>query len=284
MAGARLVTYIDFHTHIGPLWYGREPYTPAGMLQWMDDHDVERAVVLPLESPESSSFYILTETVLSICAEHPDRLIPFCVCDARMSVLKPDQDFHDMISRWVDRGARGFGEIKIGLPIDHPLLQRLYGVCDALRLPVLFHIDGQRCLDDVKLSGLEAMLKAFPNAKFIGHAPGFWNAISGDFDPKDATGYPKGPVTPGGAVERLLTDYPNCYADLSAGSGHNAITRDPEFGRGFLQRCHTKLLFATDILMQGQETPQFEMMADMNLPADVHAAIAQGNARRMLGL
>lgn len=278
------MAYIDTHIHIGPLWYGREPYTPDEMLHWMDEHDVEQAVVLPLESPESCSFYILTETVLSICADHPDRLIPFCVCDARMSCPKPDEDFRDMIHGWVERGAKGFGEIKIGLPIDDPLLQRLYSICDELALPVLFHSDGQRCMDDEQLSGLEAMLQAYPNAKFIGHAPGFWNAISGDYNLRDATAYAKGPVTPGGAVERLLTGYANCYADLSAGSGHNAITRDPEFGRGFLQRCQDKLLFATDILMHGQETPQFDMMAEMDLPSAAHEAIARGNARRLLGL
>ncbi|NUQ00511.1 MAG: amidohydrolase family protein [Armatimonadetes bacterium] len=278
------MSYIDFHTHIGPLWYGREPYTPDEMLGWMDEREVERIVVLPLESPESSSYYILTETVLSICAQHPDRFVPFCVIDARMSVPDPDKTFAAMIERFVERGAKGFGEVKVGLPVDDPQLQRLYAVCDELRLPVLLHLDGIRCTDDTRLTGLEAMLQAYPNATFIGHAPGFWSAISGDMSDAERNGYPSGKVAPGGAVERLLTHYPNLYGDLSAGSGHNAIMRDREFGRGFLERCANKLLFATDILMKGQETPQFAMMEEMALPAAAHEAIAAGNARRLLGL
>ena len=31
----------------------------------------------------------------------------------------------------------------------------------------------------------------------------------------------------------LLRKYPNLYGDLSAGSGYNAITRDPAFGDAF---------------------------------------------------
>lgn len=278
------MSYIDAHTHIGPLWFGREPLTPAEMLTWMDDHDVEKIVVLPLESPESSSYYILTNTVLDLCAAHPDRLLPFCVIDARMTIPDPDNGMRAMVEDYLGRGAKGFGEVKIGLPIDDPRMQRLWQICHDLELPVLLHIDGLRCMDDTSLSGLEAMCRQFPKAKFIGHAPGFWSAISGDFADSEKTGYPDGPVTEGGAVERLLTEYPNLYADLSAGSGHNAITRDWEFGRGFLQRCHHKLLFATDYLMKGQETPQFEMMEKMALPPEIHEAIAHRNARELLGL
>ncbi len=36
--------------------------------------------------------------------------------------------------------------------------------------------------------------------------------------------YPKGPVTPGGLTDRYLSDYPNLYGDLSAGSGRTPST------------------------------------------------------------
>ena len=58
--------------------------------------------------------------------------------------------------------------------------------------------------------------------------------------------YPKGPVKPGGLTDKLLGDYANLYADLSAGSGLNAITRDPEFYRGFIARHSAKLLWGSD--------------------------------------
>ena len=53
-------------------------------------------------------------------------------------------------------------------------------------------------------------------------------------------------MTPGGITARLLADYPNRYADLSAGSGLNALLRDEEHARGFLDRHQDKLLFGSD--------------------------------------
>src|SRR5690242_6008986 len=58
--------------------------------------------------------------------------------------------------------------------------------------------------------------------------------------------YPKGPVTPGGITDRLLSDYPNVYADLSAGSGLNALLRDEDHARAFLGRHQDKLMFGSD--------------------------------------
>ena len=50
----RASKYIDMHTHIGTTWNGNKELTPKGLLEWMDDHDVEKSVLLPLTSPESS--------------------------------------------------------------------------------------------------------------------------------------------------------------------------------------------------------------------------------------
>ena len=68
---------------------------------------------------------------------------------------------------------------------------------------------------------------------FIGHAQTWWANI--DKNNADQTVlYPKGPVTPGGLTDRYLSDYPNMFGDLSAGSGLNALTRDEGFARDFL--------------------------------------------------
>ncbi len=48
--------------------------------------------------------------------------------------------------------------------------------------------------------------------------------------------YPKTRVTPGGITDRLLSDYPNVYGDMSAGSGLNAMLRDEDHAREFLKR------------------------------------------------
>jgi predicted TIM-barrel fold metal-dependent hydrolase len=43
-----------------------------------------------------------------------------------------------------------------------------------------------------------------------------------------------------------LSDYANMFGDLSAGSGLNALTRDEEFTRGFLERHQDKLVYGSD--------------------------------------
>jgi len=79
---------------------------------------------------------------------------------------------------------------------------------------------------------------------FIGHAQTWWSNIDKACDQK--TMYPKGEVTPGGITDRLLSDYPNMYGDLSAGSGLNSMLRDEAHARDFLKRHQDKLLFGSD--------------------------------------
>lgn len=43
-----------------------------------------------------------------------------------------------------------------------------------------------------------------------------------------------------------MSDYANLYGDLSAGSGANALTRDPDFAQDFLERHYKKLLWGSD--------------------------------------
>lgn len=162
-------------------------------------------------------------------------------------------------------------------------MKALYEVCEDLRLPILFHMDGQRGTDVPGLPGLESVLKSFRTVPFIGHGPGFWASISGDATARDLAGYPRGPVKPGGALDRLFDRYPNLWGDLSAGSGAGALSRDREFGRRFLSRRADRLLFGTDYLRPGQAVPQFELLASFDLPLDARVKIERGNAMQLLG-
>jgi predicted TIM-barrel fold metal-dependent hydrolase len=237
---------------------------------------------LPLVSPESSSYLNLTERALEAAHAHPDRLIPFCCIDPRTSYGGGRAGLRTMLKAYVDLGAKGFGEHKAGLPIDDRRMMALYEVCDDLNLPVLFHCDDQRGTDAPGLPGTERVLTAFPKVNFIGHGPGFWASISGDATAKDLGGYPKGPVAPGGVLDRLFDAHKNLWGDLSAGSGANAVGRDRDFGRSFLLRRADRLLFGTDYLKPGQPVPQFELLAGFNLPEEVEAKIYRENAVRLL--
>ena len=288
--------YIDIHTHLGAFRVG-QMVTVKGLLTWMDEHDVERAVIQPLVSPESAPVMQPMQTsdaALDAAQAHPDRLIAFCCLDPRASTTGTPRHGHvagikgltDILKRYKDAGARGLGEHKVGLPFDHPQMMQLYEACDVLELPILFHLDDLRGIDTVGLPRLENVLKAFPKLPLIGHACGFWSSISGDATPEDFGRYPKvpRPITPGGALDRLLDVCPNLYCDLSEPGGAIALTRDPAFAREFVLRRADRLIFGSDYLAPGQEIPQFEILAAMNLPEDVEYKIHRGNALRVLKL
>jgi len=277
--------YVDVHTHLGQTWNSTEPLTAEELLRWMDAHGVEQAVVLPLVSPEASSYPITTDFVLAQTAPHRDRLVPFCSIDPRTSFGGGQQGLVDMLRRYVDAGARGFGEHKPGIDIDDPRNLRLYAACNELKLPLLFHIDNERNMDTPGLPGLARALKEAPDCTFIGHGPGWWASISADAQQADLGGYPKGPVAEGGAIDKLMDEFPNLRGDLSAGSGAGAISRDLEFGRKFLIRRADRLMFGTDFLAPGQAVPQFELFEEtIELPAEVANKIFRENARKVLGL
>lgn len=274
--------FVDVHTHIGRVWALNKELTVDGLLSWMDEHEVAQAVVLPLVSPESSSYPIASEYVLTHTAGHRDRLIPFCSIDPRTS-YGGKQGIKAMLARYLDAGVKGFGEHKPGIAINHPLNMALYEAISEAKLPILFHVDNERNMDAPGLPGLEAVLKAFPRTVFIGHAPGWWASISGDATQADLGGYPKTKVIAGGAIDRLMEAYPNLYGDLSAGSGANALSRDLDFARQFLVRRSDRILFGTDYLQPGQPVPQFELFnKTLDLPEAVRSSIYRDNARRIL--
>lgn len=277
--------YIDVHTHIGTYTHGNKELTVKGLLDWMDKHDVAKAVVLPLVSPESTTYLQLPDTAIKAAKDHPDRLIAFCSIDPRSIIRGGVKGLVDILKQYVDRGAKGFGEHKVGLNFDDPLMMQVYEACQTVGIPLLFHLDTVRGLDEPGLPRLEHALATFPELDFIGHGPGWWASISGDVKTKkDLGGYPKTPVKPGGAIDRLMDKYENIYGDLSAGSGANAISRDKDFGRQFLIRRSDRLMFGTDYLQPGQPVPQFDLFASHDLPKETTAKIFRKNAERVLEL
>ena len=276
--------YVDMHTHLGQTWNSTEVLTAGELLKWMDNNQIAQAVVLPLVSPESSSYLLTTDFVLEQTRPHRDRLIPFCSIDPRTSYRGGLRGLVDMLKKYVDQGAKGFGEHKPGVKIDDPRNMTIYAACGELNLPVLFHLDAERNMDLPGLPGLEKALKENPQTRFIGHGPGWWASISGNLQPADLDRYPDGPVAPGGAIDTLMDKYPNLYGDLSAGSGAGAISRDPTFGREFLIRRADRVMFGTDFLSPGQEVPQLTLFRTLDLPAEVQAKVFRDNARKLLGL
>lgn len=85
-------------------------------------------------------------------------------------------------------------------------------------------------------------------------------------------------TTPGGLLPQLLAKYDNLWADISAGSGLTAITRDPDFGRQFLLDFSHKVMYGTDY----HDRRLLDALEGYELPQDVMARILDGNSRGLM--
>jgi predicted TIM-barrel fold metal-dependent hydrolase len=156
----------------------------------------------------------------------------------------PDlEDAAQEIERYLKRGAIVIAEQKFGVECDSAEMQKIYALAGAYDVPVLMH--WQFKMYNYGFERFHTMLEKFPRVKFLGHAQTWWGNVDRDYADQTVM-YPKGPVTSGGLTDCYLTDYPNMYGDLSAGSGLNALARDENFARDFVTRHQDKLLFGSD--------------------------------------
>jgi len=220
-------------------------------------------------------------------------------------VAKPDAK--QLLTQAVKSGAKGFGELKFPVAADGPEMRRVYDLAAELNVPVLIHFQeiGQPAAPGGYNTGIKrfaAILRANPKTKFIGHADAFWANISADYHEQEA--YPTGPIVPGGVSDKLLADYPNLFADTSANSANNALSRDPAFTTDFLKRHQDKLHFGSDCncddgkgggaaqnsdrvapRMRGKCVAQetLKLLTASSTPA-IFRKIAWTNAHRLLGM
>ena len=289
---------IDTHQHV--FWHGRDD---KGLIADMDAHGINVAWLLTwnisnfehdagwqrilnplhLRSDGTHPGIVLSDLVLA-SQRNPGRFVlgycPHPLYGDAPGSLEAAVKIH---------GVRVCGEWKFRIPFDDPRCINLFRKAGELNCPVVLHLDVPYIKDaDGKwqfkeawyggtVANLERALKACPQTIFIGHAPGFWREISGDAD--DATtAYPKGPVTPGGRLTRLLDENPNLYADLSAGSGLGALSRDPAHAVTFLTRFADRLLFARDYY----GTELWDFLKTLSLPSHVTQKICTDNAMKLV--
>ncbi len=221
---------LDIHQHV--LYNGR---TKEQLLAHQLEHQITTTVLLP---GEGWMLPILggNRECAGFQAEHPGRFVRFACSDPAESRTP------DVLRGNIRRGAIGIGEMKFHVAVDSPEMRQIYKLAEGLGVPVLIHFEYETY--NTGLERFQAILKAYPKVNFIGHAQTWWGNISAELDPLDL--YPKGRVKPGGLTDRLLSDYPNIYGDLSAGSGLNALTRDPDFARDFIRRHTRKLVWGSD--------------------------------------
>lgn len=189
-----------------------------------------------------------------------------------------------VIEKHLKLGAIGIGEQKFRIDCDSPGSIRIAELAREYNVPVILHFEHELYNKHIERFG--KVLEKFPTVNFIGHAVAWWGNIDKNHDQKNS--YPTGPITPGGITDRYLTDYPNCYADVSARSGYGAIARDEAFYRDFLIRHQNKLVYGSDCAETTGVAPScfaantIAAIRRLAPSKEVERKILYGNAKKLL--
>lgn len=281
---------IDAHNH--PDWHG---HNLDRFLQNMAQYNIDKTWLLTWECPPDEYDPEHNHTSLRDgCGpipfsrglrytEHaPDRFVLGYAPDPRRA------DAIDRLGAAIEiYGVRLYGELKLRMMYDNPDALRMFRFCGEKGLPVTVHIDYEFDTGSKYprpnwwygggIEAFERAVRACPGTTFIGHGPGFWAHISND-DLYDQVPYPTGKVVPGGKLPQMFRQYPNLYADLSAGSGLNALTRDSPFAREFLLEFQDRLLYGRDCFDNRMQ----EFLNSLGLPQETLTKIYAGNALRLV--
>jgi predicted TIM-barrel fold metal-dependent hydrolase len=176
------------------------------------------------------------DTVVALAKANPGKFFFFA------NELPDIPEAKSVLEKFLKAGAIGIGEQKFHVECDSKSMQLVADVARDHGVPVLMHF--QHNVYNLGFERFHKMLELYPTVNFIGHAQTWWGNIDKNHD--QSVMYPKGPVVPGGITDQLLSNYPNIYGDLSAGSGLNALLRDEDHARDFLKRHQDKLLYGSD--------------------------------------
>ena len=298
----RKIKLIDIHAHANPFPQYAPPYpkgyrivSPAEVVELYDNLNVECGVLLPLASPECHYGLMTSEDCAYGASMFPDRLWWFCMIDPRMCGHSATADLSEYIMHYKKLGAKGVGELTAQMYVDHPMMDNLFYHCAQCDMPVTIHLapqigDYYGIVDDLGLPRLESALKKHKDLKILGHSQLFWAEISKDATEENRTGYPKGAVIEPGRITELLREYGNLYCDLSAGSGANALRRDPDHALRFIEEFADRLLFGIDYTMTCNTHTSLladfllEMTEKGCISAENYYKIVRGNALKLFGL
>lgn len=236
---------IDVHVHTD--YHGR---TNRELVAHQKTLGVTTSILLPAWRPDRDlkgiQFYISgrerwettgNEACFQLAREYPDLFI------SAVNEVPGLPETISTLEHYLEKGAPMIGELKFAIACDAPAMQEIYQLAQSYNVPVLMH--WQHGSYNYGFERFHKMLEKYPEVNFIGHAQTWWAHIDKGYDDQSNL-YPEGEVTPGGLTDRLLGEYPNMYGELSAGSGLNALTRDEEHAREFLNRHQDKLMFGSD--------------------------------------
>ena len=257
--------FIDTHVHFHDCKAG----DLDKVAEWMKSNNVQRVINHPLAQSRPRN-EAERKQMLANYANCKGRIDRFCIVFPEE--VNSVEEAVQLLAREKQDGAIGFGEhYGVNLNFDDPKNLRLYAACSKVGLPVMFHMDRNKNLDEKGLPRLENVLKQYPDCILIAHSD-WWKSL-GD-----------------GTCDRLLKTYPNLYADISCTVTRSVIGRDKEFARAFFIR-NGKWLLKLKPLKAGTE-PAEMLISDSDgkqvtlrnlLVGEVWMASGQSNMQWLAG-
>ena len=290
---------IDAHNH--PDWLGHDF---DKFIKNMDEYGIDKTCILSWEAPISDyePYYAYVMGGAIKTSKTDSDLVPFAMCldykqkapDRFILGYAPDPRRRDALyvlkSALDIYGVQICGEVKVRMLYDNPDCIDYFRFCGDAGLPVTLHFDAPKaCLSGYDyprkswwyggtIDNLERLLKACPNTNFLGHAPGFWSFISNDEYCYTCAALKGKPLIPGGRIEELLDKFPNLHCDISAGSGHDALTRDLDYTYKLINKHPDRFVYARDCF----DNKHQNLIESLNLSKDVKELIYHGNIERLL--
>jgi predicted TIM-barrel fold metal-dependent hydrolase len=265
---------IDIHQHT--TYVDR---TNADLVAHQRAMGVTKTVLLPAGSKYGLAAKASgNDSVLELARQYPKEYVFFA------NELPDLPETKAVITKYLKLGAIGIGEQKFPVEADSKHIQLIAEIARDFKVPVLLHFEHKNY--NLGFERFHKILDKYPSVNFIGHAQTWWGNIDKNHD--QTVMYPKTKVTPGGITDRLLADYANMFADMSAGSGLNALLRDEDHARGFLNRHQDKLLYGSDCpdnQAGGEKCSGAKQIAAIRRLAPskrVERKILYGNASRVL--
>lgn len=251
----------DSHVH----FQARAPGDLDLVAEWMKSMNIGRVINHPLKQslPRNEQEH---EQMLRNYEKYQGCIERFCIIFP--DDVKTEEEAVAILTREKKEGAIGFGEhYGENLLFDDPKLMRLYAACEKVGLPVMFHMDQNKNMDEKGLPRLENILKTYPKCLLIAHSDWWKNVADGTCD-------------------RLLQTYPNLYADISCTVKRSLFGSDKAMAREFFIKHADQLLFGTDsgwwsLGKDKKPMPEFALIDELKLPKEVEEKICRKNMDRL---
>lgn len=265
---------VDIHTHVSPRRRGQKPrIPPADLVRTMDSVNVRTMVNLTGGTGED-----LAATIAAFDRAFPKRFVSMTE-PAWSRAGEPGYAAWqaDEIARAKSAGAAGVKVLKtLGLylrdggpqgtlvRVDDPRFDPMWDACGRLRMPVAIHVGDPEAffLPIDRFNERYEELSAHPDWSFHGRDfPAFKEILAA----RDRV-FARHPKTTFialhvghwaenlAAVGEMLDKFPNVHVELGARIGE--LGRQPRTSAKFFDRYQDRILFGTDAVPLGVETPQ----------------------------